>query len=164
MLYMAPFYPFLVSFAGTHDTPRIRTELGSDQLQILTLAAVLTMEGIPLIYYGDELGMEGGEDPDNRRAMRWDLVNSPLAQEIRALSNFRAQNAVLRRGSMEPVFAGDRVLSFTRSFGEEAYTILINFGAEEAHLNGKFDKVLQGEAILAESGVRVPAMRYAVVR
>lgn len=164
MLYMAPFYPYLVSFAGTHDTSRIRTELGSSQLQILTLAAVLTMEGIPLIYYGDELGMEGGEDPDNRRAMRWDLVNSPLAQEIRALSNFRAHNAILRRGSMEPVFAGDRALSFTRSIGEETCAVVINFGAEKAHLNGKFHKVLLGEAILAENGVRVPTMRYAVVR
>ncbi len=122
------------------------------------------MEGIPLIYYGDELGMEGGEDPDNRRAMRWDLVNSPLAQEIRMLSNFRAQNAVLRRGSMESVFAGDRALSFTRSIGEETCAVVINFGAEEAIINGAYREVLLGEARLEENGVRVPAMRYAVVR
>ena len=164
MLYMTPQYPFLLSFAGTHDTPRIRTELGSDQLQVLILAAILTMEGIPLLYYGDELGMEGGEDPDNRRAMRWDLTDSPLACEIRALANFRAQSPALRRGSMEPVFTGDRALSFTRSYGEESCAVVINFGAEEARLSGKYREVLLGEAKLVENGVRVPTMRYAVVR
>lgn len=164
MLYMTPQYSFLLNFAGTHDTPRIATLLGGEQLQVLVLTAILTMEGIPLLYYGDELGMEGGEDPDNRRAMRWDLTDSPLACEIRALANFRAQSPALRRGSMEPVFAGDRALSFTRSYGEESCAVVINFGAEEARLNGKYREVLLGEAKLEENGVRVPAMRYAVVR
>jgi glycosidase len=161
---MTPQYSFLLNFAGTHDTPRIATLLGGEQLQVLVLTAILTMEGIPLLYYGDELGMEGGEDPDNRRAMRWDLTDTPLAREIRALANFRAQNPVLRRGSMAPVFAGERVLSFTRSFGEESCTVVINFGAEEARLSGTYREVLLGEAIIKENGVRVPAMRYVVVR
>ena len=50
MRYMTPFYPHLVSFAGTHDTVRARTALGDERLFLLTLAAVLTLDGIPLIY------------------------------------------------------------------------------------------------------------------
>ncbi|MEN6340733.1 MAG: glycoside hydrolase family 13 protein [Clostridiaceae bacterium] len=164
MLYMTPLYPYLVNFAGTHDTIRIRTLLGSDALHLLTLAAVLTMDGIPLIYYGDELGMEGGEDPDNRRAMRWDLIDSPLAREIRALASFRAQSPILRYGSIEPVNADGRMLAFTRTLGVEQWTVVLNFGQDESAVAGTFKDVLLGEANIAESGIRVLGMRYAVVR
>lgn len=164
MRYMTPFYPYLVSFVGTHDTVRARTALGNEQLFLLTLAAVLTLDGIPLIYYGDEVGMEGGEDPDNRRCMRWDLTDSPLAREIRALSCFRAQSPVLRFGSMTPIPAGERVLAFMRLHDGEKRLVAINFGQTEVTLPGTFEAVLLGNAIIGESGLRVSAMRYAVVR
>jgi len=163
MRYMSPYYPYLVSFAGTHDTIRARTALGDERLFLLTLAAVLTLDGIPLLYYGDEVGMEGGEDPDNRRCMRWDLTGSPLAHGIRALSNFRAQSAALRCGTMEPVPAGERVLAFVRAHEGEKRLVVLNFGQTEAVLPGMFEKVLLGEATIVENGLRVPAMRYAVV-
>ena len=133
--------------------------------------------------------MEGGEDPDNRRRMRWDRIDSPLAREIRAISNFRAQNPALRFGSMEPLAAGERVLAFVRAYGGEKWFVVLNFGQTEAALPGTFKKVLFGDAVIGksrqeksgrqnsdsessdseescseESGLRVPAMRYAVVR
>jgi glycosidase len=58
---------------SSHDTPRFLQEAGED-IQRFRLATIfqLTMPGAPSIYYGDEIGMSGGDDPDNRRAFPWD--------------------------------------------------------------------------------------------
>ncbi|KIY24018.1 hypothetical protein SB57_10800, partial [Lactobacillus delbrueckii subsp. bulgaricus] len=59
---------------GTHDTARIKTVLGGDE-QLVALAFGLlflfSVPGVPYIYYGDEAGLEGDKDPDNRRYFPW---------------------------------------------------------------------------------------------
>ncbi|RYG42111.1 hypothetical protein EON79_19540, partial [bacterium] len=61
----------LMNLLGSHDTPRILNMVGKDAAMARLAAAVqFTWPGIPSIYYGDELGMEGDKDPDNRRGMR----------------------------------------------------------------------------------------------
>src|SRR5438270_8086624 len=71
---------------GSHDTARIRTELGgSADRARLAAVLLLTATGAPLVYYGDEVGMEGGEDPDSRRCMEWD----PAKQDQRMLATHR---------------------------------------------------------------------------
>jgi hypothetical protein len=65
---------------------------------------------------------------------------------------------------MEPLAAGERVLAFVRAHGGEKWFVVLNFGRDEAALPGTFEKVLFGAASIEESGIRVPAMRYAVVR
>ena len=62
--------PWLVNVLGNHDTTRIRTHLGSARAALATVIT-FTSPGIPLIYYGDEIGMEGANDPDCRRCMEW---------------------------------------------------------------------------------------------
>lgn len=75
MLYPQRTQEVLWTFLGSHDTQRIRTRAGGD-LRMVHAASFFqfTYLGSPIIYYGDELGMEGGEDPDCRRPMRWDDV------------------------------------------------------------------------------------------
>lgn len=66
-------YPLLWNLAGSHDTPRLRHLCGEDpQRQKLAAALQLLQPGMPMIYYGDEVGMTGGRDPDCRRGMLWD--------------------------------------------------------------------------------------------
>ncbi len=60
----------LLTLLGTHDTPRIRTLIGREKAALAT-TMMLTYPGVPLIYYGDEVGMEGGADPGCRGAMDW---------------------------------------------------------------------------------------------
>ena len=62
----------LLALLGTHDTARVRTELGGT-IEKAAQAAVLllTAEGVPLVYYADEIGMEGANDPDCRRCYPW---------------------------------------------------------------------------------------------
>jgi glycosidase len=79
--------PGLMHLLGSHDTARIRTELGgSADRARLAAVLLLTATGAPLVYYGDEVGMEGGDDPDSRRCMEWD----PAKQDGRLLSAYRA--------------------------------------------------------------------------
>jgi glycosidase len=74
-----------MNLLGSHDTARILTECNGDE-DLAKLAAVIqfTWVGTPSIYYGDELGMAGGADPDNRRGMAWSTL-APFATSSRPL-------------------------------------------------------------------------------
>ena len=102
------------SFAGDPNTPEYDGNGWTNQydqprdarpyeLLGLAFAVMMTNPGIPLIYYGDEIGLAGGGDPDNRRMMPWnddDLLPAQIAlrDDVRALARIRAENPVLSRG------------------------------------------------------------------
>lgn len=66
-------YPLMWNLIDTHDTPRALHECGENKSKLRLLAAFqLLLPGMPFIYYGDEVGMTGGPDPDCRRGMLWD--------------------------------------------------------------------------------------------
>ena len=66
-------YPLLWNLAGSHDTPRLLHQCGGSRARMKLAAALqLLLPGMPMIYYGDEYAMEGGQDPDCRRGMVWD--------------------------------------------------------------------------------------------
>lgn len=97
----------LVNMTGTHDVERLMTALlriaGEDRERAQTLlrcyAAILfTFPGVPLIYYGDETGLEGGCDPDNRRPYPWGKENREMIDWFVALGALRQNNRVLREG------------------------------------------------------------------
>lgn len=76
----------------------------------LAFAVMLTNPGIPLIYYGDEIGLAGGGDPDNRRMMQWnDAALNPnqtaLRDRVSRLAHIRAENPVVARGARVTVSA-----------------------------------------------------------
>ena len=62
-----------LNLLDSHDTPRLLTELGGDVHRMkLAVTLLFTRPGVPCIYYGDEIGLQGGADPDNRRCFDWD--------------------------------------------------------------------------------------------
>ena len=85
-----------LNLLGSHDTTRMLTELGGD-IALMKLAATLlfTRPGVPCIYYGDEIGLQGGPDPDCRRCFEWDrrLWDDDLYAHYRALAALRRQRA-----------------------------------------------------------------------
>jgi len=95
--------------AGNHDVPRFRSEAGETRraYRRLRLAhtAVYGLPGMPVLYYGDELGLPGGGDPDNRRPMRFEPVLDPAERALRAdlerLGRLRRCDWNLRRGEVE---------------------------------------------------------------
>jgi glycosidase len=96
--------------------------------------------------------------------MRWDLTETPLAAEIRALARFRAGSKALREGDTAIMDAGSRVLAFRRTAGAESLTVILNFGTDEVTVPGEYGEVLLGDAKITEKGAHVKGMYYAVVR
>ena len=95
----------LWTFLGNHDTDRFRTRAGGDE-RMLRAASFFqfTYLGTPVIYYGDELGMEGGADPENRRPMRWESVeNNPIHKHFQKLAHLRSACEALRQGTFRTI-------------------------------------------------------------
>ena len=95
---------------STHDVPRFLTAMGGDTDRLrLGLTFLLTYEGIPLIYYGDEVGMEGAYDPDCRRPMIWEpeRQNQSLLADTRALIRLRRERTALRGSGFRPIATAD---------------------------------------------------------
>ena len=138
----------LMNHIGTHDTARVLTRLvGSGYgrsawkagggrltdaqrqkgLALLRAAAVLqyTLPGIPCVYYGDEAGMEGGEDPFNRGCFPWGREDASLVAFYQSLGAIRRENACFADGEFVPVSATLGCVAFARvRDGSRALTIV----------------------------------------
>jgi neopullulanase len=126
---------------GSHDTPRARTVLGGDaaRLRLATLIQ-MTLPGAPSVYYGDELAMEGGIDPDCRRA--YPLPGEALDAEaaatralVRATIHARAAHEQLRSGEVRVAAAGDRSIAISRHAAGGRAIVAVNAGDEPVELD-----------------------------
>lgn len=110
-LYPEPVLHTLWNVVDSHDTPRLLTECGRD-VRRAKLASFLqfTLPGSPLLYYGDEYGMEGGGDPLCRGGMMWEHTrqNRDLFDHYRALIALRKDWSALRAGDLRPLSTGKR--------------------------------------------------------
>jgi cyclomaltodextrinase len=91
--------------------------------------------GIPVIYYGDEYGMPGANDPDNRRMMQFDGLDTneqKLKSTLQELIALRNSNMALLYGSTEITVVNDDVLVIHRQYFDEHVWFFLNKGAEEA--------------------------------
>jgi cyclomaltodextrinase len=94
----------------------------------------MTIPGIPIIYYGDEIGMPGAGDPDNRRMMHFnDLDNyeRSLLEEITKLISIRQNNMAMLYGETEILHTADNVLVIKRSYFNNEVIIILNKGPKE---------------------------------
>ena len=101
------------------------------QKQYLVALLQFTYAGAPTVYYGDEIGMVGADDPDDRRGFEWGKGNEALVKYYAKLANIRSQYSALRTGSVEPIATGNEaVLGFVRSDDKDTLTVLTNNSAE----------------------------------
>jgi glycosidase len=114
---------------GSHDTPRFRTEAGGD-LWRLELATVfqLLFPGAPGIYYGDEVGLTGGDDPGCRAVIPWDDLDGRrgLIEVISELSQLRRRIPALRVGEYRPLASSRDAIVFERSIRRSRYVVGVN--------------------------------------
>lgn len=129
----------LWNLLGSHDTARFLTEAGGDK-DILKLGILLqgSITGVPFLYYGDEVGMDGGHDPGCRMGMLWDEErrdNDVLAftQKLMAL---HSQHPALREGELMDVLAHEamNLYIFKKVHEDETLTVIINNGGEAVKL------------------------------
>jgi alpha-glucosidase len=97
----------------------------------LAVTLQFTYPGVPGIYYGDEIGLEGGNDPDCRRCFEWDRAgwNEPLFDHYRRLIGWRRERAELRHGAYLTLAVLDDALLFARYLEGSATLVAINRGA-----------------------------------
>jgi glycosidase len=149
--YLYPNASLLVTFLGLHDVARFMQETGATAQGLdLAFTFLMTARGIPMIYYGDEIGMRGGADPDNRRdfpgGWREDARNAFTAagrtpgeqaiwEHVRRLTRLRGELAPLRRGSMTNLCVSEQSYGYARSSSEGTVVVLINNAPEAAEVS-----------------------------
>ncbi len=126
MAYPPEVHSVLFNLLDSHDTPRILTQLGGDTAR-LRLAVVLqmTLPGMPVVYYGDEVGMLGDKDPDCRRAFPWapQVQRRHVYQMYRTLIHLRNQWPALQRGDLRWHPQG---VVFERTLGNQRVLVAVN--------------------------------------
>ena len=143
-----------MNFLGTHDTARILTVLGADEppaskeerasfrlspaqrergVALLRLAALalFSFPGVPTVFYGDEAGMEGWEDPFNRGTYPWGREDTAIRDYFTRLSGLRKQRASLRRGGIRWLEAQGRLTAYIRETAGERSVTVLNAGDTE---------------------------------
>jgi len=97
----------------------------------VAFALLMTSPGIPLIYYGDEIGMPGAGDPDNRRPMQWSGLSTHqmwLQTRLAALAHIRGAHSALRRGLRQRLGADADVLVYQMTDGSDQVFVALNRG------------------------------------
>jgi glycosidase len=115
---------------GSHDTARAMTMVSSDRRSVeLAALLLLTMPGAPCIYYGDEIGMEGEDDPDCRRGFPWALPDTwdhALLATFRSLVALRRAHVATRRGTYRRLAEDRFVYAFAMEHAQEVLFIATN--------------------------------------
>jgi glycosidase len=149
--YLYPNARELVTFLGLHDVPRFMNETGATAQGLdLAFTFLMTARGIPMIYYGDEIGMPGGGDPDNRRDFPGGWPDDPrnafiaagrtpeqqgIWQHVQRLAHLRRELEPLRRGSMTNLCAKEQSYGYARSTPGESVFVLINNAVNAAEVD-----------------------------
>lgn len=107
------------TYEGTGDTAK--------KQQYLVAFLQFTYAGAPTIYYGDEIGMVGADDPDDRRAFEWGQGEQALVEWYAELAAIRASYTALRTGSVEPISGlGGDLLGYVRRDSDNALAVVAN--------------------------------------
>lgn len=178
--YPRPAFYSAMNFLGTHDTARILTVLGAvcppaekagraayrlspeeyargSALLRLALLLLYTFPGSPMIYYGDEAGMQGFEDPLNRGAYPWGAEDQALQSWYRLLGQLRCRHSALRRGDLIWLFAQGGCMAFRRQTEEESLLSVLNAGEKAVPLTlswhgGECRDLISGHSFPVENG------------
>jgi glycosidase len=173
----------LMNILGTHDTPRILTILGSDRVPTtkeasesfklniceirkgidkLKIASLLqfTLYGVPSVYYGDEVGLEGNMDPFNRKCFPWGKENQEILSWYQKLSKIR-KNSLFKDGRTNILVQDRGLFVFERTNGDENIIVAVNMGREKYFI--KPDRPVYDLLTGARYENRVPLARNGMV-
>lgn len=118
-----------LNLLDSHDMPRFLTCASGDKASLkLAWLFLFTMPGAPCIYYGDEVGVDGGHDPDCRKSFPWDQAkwDRELLNYTKACIALRKEQDALRHGDYKRIHAEDDIMVFCRTLGRETITIAFN--------------------------------------
>ncbi len=121
----------MMNLFDSHDTKRFVTvSRNNDERLMLAALFQMTYVGIPQIYYGDEVGLRGGKDPDCRRPFPWTWKDNPRRSEIHELYtrviSLRHRHPALRTGTFTTVLTEGKVYSYLREKDGERIVVVLN--------------------------------------
>lgn len=125
----------LVTLLDNHDFPRFMHSAGphrgEDKLK-LAMAFLMSVRGIPSIYYGTEIGMQGDDDPDNRRMMEFGK-NPELTSHFKRLGQIRGALPALQMGRQLEMWQDDQVYAFCRRLEGQEVVAVFNNSYQQQH-------------------------------
>jgi alpha-glucosidase len=107
---------------SSHDVARFRTVAGTRERQLVGVGVQMTSPGVPMLFAGDEIGLEGEWGEDARRPMPWDRIDTwdgPLFEEYRALIELRRSSDALARGGIRYLYVSDDAIAYLRETRSE---------------------------------------------
>ena len=119
----------------------VEDTIGYAKLKLLT-AFIMTAPGVPVIYYGDEIGMPGAGDPDNRKPMKFDSLSSheqSVLDNTKELVRLRKKRMSLMYGSFKTEYVSDKVYAYSRKYMSESTLVILNNSADnqQVKINNK---------------------------
>lgn len=118
----------LSPFLDNHDVPRFLSQAGGDETKLrLALACLLTIRGMPMLYYGTEVALGGGAEPDNRRDMAWGS-NEPMRQYTQKLIRIRKRSTALSHGRQLEMWRDDSLYAYLRQSTDAEAIVVLNNG------------------------------------
>ena len=140
-MYMQQTNDVLFNLLDSHDTKRLRTDTKNLDEYFAQLAVLFAMPGSPCIYYGTEIALEGGHDPDNRRCMPWEEIEAGKYAErmeiISTLIKLRKEEPLLKNRDFHfpNEFENPRVIQFRKMGWENNYLeVIINCSEEDVDI------------------------------
>ena len=153
----------MFNLLDSHDTMRLMTRCGNDEdIFYQELTALFTLSGSVCIYYGTEICLEGGYDPDCRRPMPWKEIESgrygSRISVMKQLIAMRKNNEVLRCGDVRFIDSGnDKILMFEKYNDTKTVRVILNCSDSEIAVSN--DNVIfsrkMGDGLLAAKGILV---------
>jgi cyclomaltodextrinase len=126
-----------LNLLDSHDTPRFLSLAGGDATALRLAALIqMTLPGAPCVYYGDEVGLLGREDPDCRRAFPWDVARQDreLRSFIAGLTAMRRAHPAFRRGRFEVLAAEGSAIAYAMFDADTTMVVVANAGDSPARL------------------------------
>lgn len=121
-----------MNLLDSHDTARLLSIAGGDKATVrLATILLMTVPGAPSVYYGDEIGLEGKDDPDCRRTINWDKRDSWDMETLayyKQLISLRKSHPALRRGSYQRLHTGPLSYTFSRALDNDKLIVALNAG------------------------------------
>jgi alpha-glucosidase len=147
----------------SHDTARFRAVTGSRERQLVGVGLQMTSPGVPMVFAGDELGLEGDWGEDARRTMPWDAPDTwdrPLLDGFRRLIALRRSSDALARGGIRYAHVSDDAIVFLRESPSERLLVLAARAPHESvrlALDAReLEPLLGGEAVTVNGIVELP--------
>ena len=156
----------------SHDTARFKSLLGKDVARLpLAVVWLFTWPGVPCIYYGDEVGLDGNNDPFCRKPFPWqpEKQDANLLALYQRLAKLRYQSQALRHGGCQVIYAEDNVVVFVRVLNRQRVLVAINRGQacevvlpDSPLLSVSHWQQKEGKGVLADDILTLPAISASV--